>query len=385
MLTLKIPASIYILFLLLVLIFGVKKAKKGEFHENFLSLDIAKGLQGFAAIGIMLHHLAQNITNFGAVRKGLITSFNSFGVIFTAIFFFFSGYGLYTSLQEKTNYLEHFFRKRLSTVLVPFYMANTIFVLFSLPNLPKSTPLELIAYFTGWIMLNNNLWYVVEITFLYIAFYLIFKYIKNRKAALLSMAAFLFVMIALTLFNGHDYDTISQGAWFKGEWWYNTTWTFFLGMLVSRFKEPLLRFIKKYYLLFLSCGIVLSVVLLPFSNRIMGEYGYYCEYEGHPGYFEKLVSALAQGSYAIIAAVTLLLITMKLQFKNKALAFLGKISIELYLIHRLYIVLFEDMIKNDALFFLCVYAAAIPTAALLHFIDGKIIKLIKGSTATVKV
>lgn len=371
--------SIYILILLGVLVFGTKKAKKGEFHEDFLSLDVAKGLQGFAAIGIMLHHLAQSITNFGAVDKGLITVFNSFGVLFTAMFFFFSGYGLYTSLQEKPNYFDHFFRKRLTTILVPFYMANTIFVLFSLPFLPPTSPLEYVKYFSGWIMLNNNLWYIVEITFLYIAFYLIFKYVKNRNAAFVSMAVFIFIFVGFILLNGHDYETISGGAWFKGEWWYNTTWTFFLGMLVSRFKEPILKTVKKFYVVFLCVSIILTAFMLPFSNRIMGMFGYYCESEVYRGNLEKLISVCAQCPFAILFVIMVLLITMKLQFKNKMLDFLGRISIELYLIHRLYIVLFSEVlnIKVDFLFFFLVYAAAILTAALLHFVDGKIIKLLK--------
>ena len=379
----KIPVSLYVLLLLGVLILGMKKAKKGEFHEDFLSLDVTKGLQGFAAVGIMLHHLVQDITDFGDIIKGYITLFNFFGVLFTAVFFFCSGYGLYTSLQKKPDYLHHFFRKRLTSILVPFYTANTIFFLFSLPSLPdNTTALEYIAYITGFIMLNSNLWFIVEIAFLYIAFYLIFKYIKNEKAALISMAAFIFVLVGLTLLNGHDYTSISGGLWFKGEWWYNTTWTFFLGIMVSRFQKPIIDTIKKHYPIWLVGSIILHLVMLPVSCLLIDMFGYYCESENYPGYLEKLFSMIGQFLYAETFVIMLLIITMKLQFKNRILSFLGKISIELYLIHRMYIILFSDIIgiQSDFLFFFCVYACAIVTAVILHFLDGKIISAIKGKS-----
>ncbi len=376
----KVFLAAFMFVVLGILVAGVKKAKKGEIHEDFLSLKVTKGIQGFAAVGIMLHHLAQNATEFGNVSKGLIGIYNDFGVIFTAIFFFFSGYGLYTSLKEKPDYLNHFFRKRLSSVLVPFYMANTIYAVFFLIfSGEKLSALDLVAVFTGWLLLNNNLWFIVEIVFLYVGFYIFFKFIKNKNIACFAMAAYIFIMVAVALLLGHDYETISAGRWFHGEWWYNTTWTFFIGLMIARFKDKIVNMVKKKYPAFLIGSIAVFFILWFNSLYMMGRYGYYYEDVDYPGYFEKFMSLIAQCPAAIAFVLMLLIISMKLKFSNKVLDFLGKISIELFLIHHMYLVIFGTLIENNVLFFICVYAGSILTAILLHFVDGKIINAIKGN------
>lgn len=375
----KIPLSVYMLAVFLILIIGVKKAKKGEIHEDFLSLKVSKGIQGFAAIGIMLHHLTQDVTQFGQMNKGLITIYNDFGVIFTAIFFFFSGYGLYTSLKEKPDYFHHFFRKRLSSVLIPFYMANTIYALFFLIfSGEKLSAGQIIASLTGLYLLNNNLWFIVEIVFLYVAFYIFFKFIKNRNTACIAMASFIFVMVGIALLLGHDYETVTTGLWFHGEWWYNTTWIFFVGLMIARFREPIVNTVRKHYAAFLTGSIIIFAVLWPLSLYTMGMFGYYCEDVGYPGYLEKLISVCVQCPASIAFVLMLLIITMKLQLNNKVLDFLGKISIELFLIHHMYLVLMSYLVQNDFLYILSVYAASILTAVLLHYVDGKLIHVIKG-------
>lgn len=372
---------VYPLLLFGVLLLGVKKAKKGEFHEDFLSLDVSKGLQGFAALGIILHHTTQSICNVGTPNpfkyQGMISIFNDYGVAFTAIFFFFSGYGLYTSLKEKPDYLKHFFRNRLSTILVPFYVITIIFFIFNLIFGMKPTLPEALTYLLGLILLNNNLWYIVEIAVLYIVFYIIFKLIKNKDIALVVMGIFVVLLITMSLLLGHDYKTASGGLWFHGEWWFNTTFTFFVGMLIARFKEPVICAIKKCYFVILPISIIFFFVMYKVAKMVMEDFGYYCEGPGYPGYQEKLYSLLAQWPFALSFVLMLLLISMKFQFKNKLLSFIGKIAIELYMIHRLFILVFDVLIPNEVLFIGAVYVASIIVAYLLHIMDGKIIKLIK--------
>ena len=51
---------LYYPILAFVLLYGMKRAQKGAFHEGFLSLSQTKALQGFAAIGVVFHHIGQN-------------------------------------------------------------------------------------------------------------------------------------------------------------------------------------------------------------------------------------------------------------------------------------------------------------------------------------
>lgn len=102
--------AIYLVVLLFVLVWGCKKAEKDTFHEDFLSYPVVKGLQGFAALSVVLHHVTQDVTQYGSINKGIINVFVDAGVLFTGLFFFCSGYGLIASLKSKEDYLTGFLK-----------------------------------------------------------------------------------------------------------------------------------------------------------------------------------------------------------------------------------------------------------------------------------
>ena len=370
-----IPLSIYFIVILLLLCAGVKVAKKGEFFDDFLSLDISKGLQGFAAVAIMLHHMTQTVTQYGQHDKGLIGIMNDSGVLFTGMFFFFSGYGLYTSFMKKEDYLKGFLKKRLPVVLIPFYSANIIFVIASLVLGQKMSVGEFFLHISGLVLLNTQMWYIVEIVILYLLFYVIFKFIKKQKVAFPAMAAVMLVMTAGSLLLGHD-SQYGGGVWFKGEWWYNTTWLFFVGMVIARYLKDITAFVKKRYVILLPVGIVLFVVMYQATLYMIRHVGYWKEYEGYPGYKEKLLTCLVQSPTVMVFVLVFLMLTMKVQFHNRALKFLGKIAIELYLIHNIFILHLTNVIKADILFYLAVYVGGIVLATAIHYMDQWLIKKI---------
>ena len=121
-------------------------------------------LRAFACLGVILHHLTQIITSYGEINKGPITILSSMGILFTAVFFFFSGYGLLISFMTKENYLDTFLIKRLSTVLIPFFTANTIYVIVkSIENHRIESIGQILSYIFGITLINSNGWYIIEI------------------------------------------------------------------------------------------------------------------------------------------------------------------------------------------------------------------------------
>lgn len=121
---------IFYIILAAVLLIGVKPEGKGKWFEDTLSLRVSKGLLGFCAVGIMLHHMSQTIF-FAGEDPGVLLFMVDVGVCFVGMFFFFSGYGLYSSLRDKPNYLKGFLRNRLTAILVPLYLCNFVFILGS--------------------------------------------------------------------------------------------------------------------------------------------------------------------------------------------------------------------------------------------------------------
>ncbi len=378
-----IPLGIFLVLLLAVLIWGGKGSKKQEFHEDAFSLRITKGIQGFCAVGIMLHHMAQTISNYGNIDKGIINYMNDMGVFFVGIFFFCSGYGLYTSLMCKPDYLKGFLRKRLSAILVPFYTGNTIFVLTAMLFGARFKTGELVSLLTGWMLLNTQLWYIVEIFILYVVFCLLFR-LKRKGLSYILMGVFVAVLMGGSLLLGHDLNNVSGGTWLRGEWWYNGVFLFFIGITFARYYQSLMRNIRKYYSVWLLLGLAGSGVFYSLTEHMLQTKGYWMEWEGYPGYLEKVQTLACQVPMILFMVVTFFLITMKLQFGNRILDFLGKISLELYIIHNLFIINLRNQIqiKNDFMFILSVYVLSISMAVLLYAFDRKLISFFSGGKSS---
>ena len=112
-----------------------KFGKKDEFNEDFLSLDAMKSLRGFAALGVIIHHISQEPF---FQQEGILSPFVNAGAYFVAIFFFCSGYGLLKSYITKENYLKGFIKKRIiKSIVVPFYINVIIYgILTALVKIP---------------------------------------------------------------------------------------------------------------------------------------------------------------------------------------------------------------------------------------------------------
>ena len=120
---------IYPVILIAITFIGCKRYPRYEYAKSLPDRDQTKMLQAVACIGVIMHHVTQEITGFGWIYKGPITIMSSMGILFTSLFFFSSGYGLIVSEYGKDDYLKGFLRHRLPTVLVPFFIANIIYIL----------------------------------------------------------------------------------------------------------------------------------------------------------------------------------------------------------------------------------------------------------------
>lgn len=368
---------VYPVVLMVLLLFGAKLAPKSTIYEDFYTLKTAKVLQGTAAVGIILHHLVQEVTDYGEVWKGTVTHMNYMGILFTSVFFFSSGYGLLKSYKTKQDYLEGFLEKRIPSVLIPFFVSNLIyFFAYGVYGGRIHRVTDTVTSLVGFTLLNTNTWFLVEIILFYVVFYVVFRRMKKSEYALWSMVGFVFLVMVISLLLGHDKSEIN-GHWFMGEWWYNSTVVFVIGMLMAKYEESFVKFAKKNY------RWIFTVILFGFAGMyLLSEYmvqnvGYYCEWEGHRGYLEKALTALVQSITCIMFVLSVAMVCMKVRFYNKTIAFLGKISLALYIVHDL----IKQMVLNkyeeisDMIFFLIVLIYSLMAACILHLVNENLIKL----------
>lgn len=367
---------IFYSILAVILLIGVKPAVKGGWCKDALSLRTSKGLLGFCAVAIMLHHMSQTIY-FAKEDTGILLFMVDIGVCFVGMFFFFSGYGLYTSLRDKPDYLKGFMKNRLPAILVPFYICNFVFILGSYFSGYEFKEGELMPYLSGAILMNSQMWYIVEVLILYVLFYVVFRLIKNRDAACIVYGICVMLLITFSLRLGHDTTTPTQGLWFHGEWWYNTTLMVWVGIMFARWEEQILGLIRKFYGLAFMVFVVLSVFLYNRTIYMLQNKGYWVEWDGYPGYKEKWQTLGVQFSFVFVVIITVVILTQKIRFGNKILDFLGEIALELYLIHNLFLLYTPG--SNRVIYILTCYTLSILSAVVLHMIDRKLIGLMRGS------
>ncbi len=373
------PLGIMVVFLLHA---GVDK--KGEFSEEAWGLDQAKAIQVFAALMIILHHSVQVITDYGAEPKGPITIWNSLGILFTSIFFFFSGFGLYKSYKTKEGYLGSFFRKRMPKLLIPFMVTNILYLCTVSYGRIYETRHVFTSLF-GITLLNNNAWFIVELIILYIAFYFCFRKPGSERAALIKLTVFAILLVILSLFLGHD-TTAVNGHWFMGEWWYNTTLIFILGILIAKNEERIKRVMKEKYRILLPAAIFLFIGWFFLEELVLNNFGYYQEWKYHPGYPGKFFTLVMQIVLCGIFIFLLCLINLKVTFRNRILTFLSGISLELYLIHgvlRWMLYTGERFKMPDFLYLLYTYAFSIVMAWGLAKVDRLIIDFCKQNSSII--
>jgi len=359
---------IFPIIILIILFFGCSISGRDSFNERALDLSQAKAMQAVAALMIILHHMVQTITEYGDKDRGPVTEWNSFGILFTAIFFFFSGYGLYKSYKGKEEYLKGFLGKRLPKLLIPFLVTNIIY-LFTGSYGRVAALRHVFTSLLGVTLINTNAWFLVELIVLYIAFYFCFSKAKTEEKAMGCMTGFTAALVILSLLLCHD-RTEMNGHWFMGEWWYNTTIIFALGMYAAKYEDRIFAFCKSKYKLLLTLSVVWLAIVYFVEEYVLDTWGYYQEWEHHPGYPEKCISLISQIVVCTAFVFVLLLINLKVKYKNRLLTFLGGISLEIYLVHDIFR---QSLYKEDkmpfAQYFVFVYALSILAAWLLSYVD----------------
>lgn len=387
-----------------LLVWGGKFAGfKKNFNDDFMSLEATKSLRGLAALGVMLHHIAQEKAFRDA---GELSFFPEIGFLFVAVFFFCSGYGLLKSLRTKPDYLKTFFSKRILALLVPFYVNTIFFALFIFLSGQKMPVAQWIVSFTGISLMNRFAWYVIVILILYLVFYFSFSRVKSERVcvaiifcAVLLQGAAACVIGHFAWWAGPKNWWLASGAlqnaawwkgmavsWFHGEWWANSSIAFALGMAFASCESRAVEFLKRRYWLKFALLLALTAASFALANFTQRRFGYWSEFSGRgPGVANKFICYGAQLLQVGFFTAALFALTMKYRVVNRATKFFGELSLETYLMQLIPLTAFRFLIYKDgepflsagranlALYTLVVLSSTVALAIALKLIDKKIL------------
>ena len=371
--------QLYLAAFFILVFFRAEAVQQSGNNEDFLSVSRAGMVRACAAVAIMLHHLMQQLTTYGAAWRGPVSLFNDAGFLCTAVFFFFSGYGLLRSLQTKPEYLRSFLYRRLPAILIPFWTVNLILILAGhfIYGYHKSAE-RILSELLGFRLIDGNGWFIVEIACLYLGFWLFFTIFEDqRDIALLIVSAFVFVLMAYAFFPGHDPQG-DASDWFRGEWWHNSTIAFVYGLMWARFRSSLEMFFRRHYAFLLVLFTAFSGATFIAAFWAVRRYGYYRVFPGSYAGREATITFFAQAAACLAVITLILLLMMKIRIGNLALRFIESISLELFLVHGVFVdPVLIGLKRKPVLYCAAVFAVSIVCAFAVSLVTRPTVRAVQ--------
>ncbi len=314
------------LFLVLTLVSFRKSTKlfSNDISDTAFSLTNTIAVKGLLAVSIVLTHL----TGVGNIREMPYIQMSIMASVGVGMFFLFSGYSLNVSLKRNPEYMKGFLKKRLVKIGIPYLCLIALYVFVRCVFYGVKV-IDILKSFANGDPLSNS-WYIITILVFYFAFWLIFR--KNgvdtkRQILKLSISVLVYIICCIAL--GFP------------NWWVITCEMFVVGFCFAKYKEKIEKSLRKRYWLFLTIALILSlgayfsawlynrIINVPFSLSWRNfTFDIWC-----------VNSFLMGGGIPLF----LCLLMYKFNFSNKLTAFLGKISLEIYLLHGLIIECLKDV------------------------------------------
>ena len=334
----QLMLDIFPLGLVLMFLYKARPCLKG-FNEGYLDLDSCRPIRGFFALFVIIHHLSQHV-----LGGRILPMFVYFGNLPVALFFFFSGYGVMKKYLAKPDYGRKFIRRHLPPLIILLIFVLLVFkLLYSFGGEPHSFAQMMNMIYKGDIVLVI-LWYMFVIMAFYVLLAVTMKLVDSGHK-LLAVMAFLCV---LYIWLGESMK--------MGQWWFNTCHLLVLGLAWAIYEQQIRSFLEKFYWPCLLLAALLFLLLWQYFDTL---------YALWPVSAMRLIISLFRNAAFAIAFV---LMTMKLAVGNPVLDRLGTVSLELYVLHPLFLLLFRGNIlwlETDFLYCVAVIAATIIAAVLL--------------------
>ena len=335
-----LTVALYICIAILGAVLFAGSSGRNANETAFFDRVSSKEIQGALAVFIIFH---QTVIGLEADGKdtGDMRFFFYYGILAVAFFFFSSGFGLIKRWMTDENYIKGFMRRRIFTVLVPFFICNYIYLTDALLNNIASRRsfgfTELICSFFGIFLVNNEMWFAVEIMILYVVFRLVFAKVKKPLTGILIMTAVVLIMMTIGLFSRHSATGV-MSYWFQGEWWYNTILMFPIGMLYAYKEERINRIIKRAFVPLLTASAILTILMDHVHRNLISEFIYWTEYHGSPNpILDKLVGLGQETLYELVFLIFVVTLMSRVKIGNPVIRFFGKISLEIIMLNYLLI------------------------------------------------
>lgn len=317
--------AIYI-FLAFILLFQIKRTDIQKRDELFFSLN---SLRGIFALEIVLGHCVR-------YESCPLTPLGNFMLISVGYFFFVSGYGLARSYHTKPGYMDIFIKHRILKLLILAIEALIIVTLIAYisPVITdfKDIPTDPLIFAKSALVRTN--WYMRELMLLYICFFIVFRFVKKYRIALL----FTFIVIICAIL----YMTGYTRCWFASIICFPLGIVFYenIDLILDRLKTVSGKLITVF---FTGLGLMLSLLNYP-------------QLTGQSFEVTEMMYALSNNILCIGFILLLIMILIYLKPGNRILSFFTSIATPMYLFQFIFVAIAEKADMSypvKTLFVLC--------------------------------
>ena len=313
--------ALFYLLLSLLVVSRLRVQSQG-FYTDYLSVETTNAVKGVFIALVFIKHATPYICNSNYVfddsfwsRLFLFVDMEV-GQWIVAMFLFYSGYGVMTSIQNKGDrYVSSIPSKRILSTLINFDIAVALFVIVSLLFHHTYSLKDYLLSFIGWESVGNSNWYIFVIMLCYLITYICLKVDVSTENQYSYSRRIVISFSLLTV-------SVLVLSYLKPSWWYDTMLCFGMGMFYSVWRERIEVILKRYYWPILSALFLLLICIgnIPYS-----------------------VKGFVYNVYCIVFCLLVLMLTMKFKINNSSLIWAGKNLFPLYIYQRVPMIILSSI------------------------------------------
>ena len=340
---------VFFFLVIFLIIFSSSIRHKDGWKDSYTSIEQSHSVEGIFVILIFMGHVVRYFGSFNALDVPYVAVKNHLDQAVVSLFLFYSGFGMTQSLKKNgTVYLKKLPSKRVIPLLIKYDLLVLIYFIVRLFIGGMPDLRHILLSFTGWENLGNFGWYVFILLCLYtlfsISFFISHKTVSGHRALitgviLLTVLSVLFML--LLSFPGQ-----------RGRWFYDTILIFCFGSWYSVFKDKCDAFLESHTCYIITC--VICMVLYAVSS-----------------YFRDLHFIIYE-LFVFCFTSAVLLITVKISIKSKALDFFGSLAFPMFMLQGLsfQIFTFFNLQAFPYLFFLLTFTVSLLLSIAFNKISG---------------
>lgn len=305
----------FFILLMLVIIYKMTIDFKNS-NKEYMSKENTTCIKGIFIIIVFISHIRQYQLYDSVIDLPAINILSYLGQLMVTMFMFYSGYGVYESIKNKSReYIKKMPKNRILKTYFLFVISIISFIICNLLLNNAYSLRENIMSFTGWSGIGNSAWYIFSIIVLYILTYISFTIFKKDKIKALILNTLLVIGYIIVM------------SFLKPPYWCNTCLCYAAGMWYSQFidkiNKALLNNNKKYII-----TLLIVIVLVILSHAV----------EANIPMFSI---------YAVLFALLIVMLTIKININNKILFWLGKNLFWVYILQRIPMMIFQTLKINE--------------------------------------